>query len=39
MTDEKLHALLHFLFSRFAGFIPDDKMLVNGIADFRREHP
>lgn len=39
MTDEDILLLLHYLFFRFMGSIPDDKLLLNGIADFRREHP
>lgn len=37
MADEDILLLLHFLFYRFTGVIPDDRMLLNGIADFERE--
>lgn len=36
-TDEDLLAAIRFVFFRFMGYVPDDKMLVNAIRDWHDE--
>lgn len=36
MTDAELLAFTCFVLERFSGFVPEEKMLVNALADFRR---
>lgn len=37
MDDRELLSFAKFLLDRFAGIMPDDRMIVNALNDFRRD--
>ncbi len=38
MTDTDLLPLIRFILDRFYGQVPEDKMLINAISDWRRSN-